>query len=52
MDKEKIDAIVAEFVSLGGAFVEDDYTDDEVYNPFVDRVTAEQWLRERLTGTQ
>lgn len=52
MTKEKIEAVVAEFVALGGAFVEDDYYDTEetgaIYNPVVDRPNAESWLREKL----
>jgi hypothetical protein len=39
-DKE----ILAEARSLGLAFVEDDFTEDDIYNPLVDRPNAESWL--------
>lgn len=48
LSKEQVDAIVEEFVDHGVAFVEDEFTEDGVYNPMVDRVNAEMMLRDKL----
>lgn len=48
LSKEQVDAIVAEFVDHGVAFVEDEFTEDGVYNPMVDRENAEMMLRDKL----
>lgn len=49
MTKEQaVEMAMTEAKDHGLAFVEDEFTDDDVYNPLVDRENAEMWLREKL----
>lgn len=48
MNKSDAEVIVAEARALGIAFVEDEYNEDDVYNPNVDRGNAEAWLLDKL----
>lgn len=48
MDQETKNAIINDALSRGLAFVEDEFTEDGVYNPLVDRFNAEVWLSDLL----